>query len=507
LITFVPNDPLASTVPRERRQARRPDRASGRAGFSFGIAPPEGPHAVGTQEFLFWQCREAALAALDVVDAIDAPLRAWQGDRKTVPVHPNAGQLLNATYDRKSLSFFEWSAGGKSTCSGASTDAVVHEVGHAVLDALRPDLYQSLRPEIAAFHEAFGDILAILVGLFDEPTRKTLLAGPGLRKANFLESLAEDMADGALRTFTPQHPSAEARHALNKFVWQISIELPKSGSPKVLSREAHSFSRVFTGAVYDVLCNLYEESSGGSDRLLAAAKLCGTLLLAGAREAPIASAFFQQVGRTMMLADRAAHGGAHQEAIRDGFAAHGVALGSTVMLAPSAALDGGLPELSRRGRTRVPRTVRRDVLRRIRAPRGARLEVSSREIAGRPVVEAKHRREVPLGHLDRRLRGVVGIAVESVLLGRGPSRAHVLGALPDAASTESEVEQFVETLLETKQIRFGDEKKKRVKRAAARRDEPFSPTHAIRRRGGKKVLERIAFSCGSASESHVGRPR
>jgi Zn-dependent metalloprotease len=47
---------------------------------------------------------------------------------------------------------------------GASTDVVAHEVGHGLLDSARPDSSTSIL-EVGAFHEAFGDCIAMLTAL------------------------------------------------------------------------------------------------------------------------------------------------------------------------------------------------------------------------------------------------------------------------------------------------------------------------------------------------------
>lgn len=59
-INFLPNDPLAVDQMPLRKQDARPDRPSSRAGFTLFNAVPEKLYDEGTDEFLFWQCREAA---------------------------------------------------------------------------------------------------------------------------------------------------------------------------------------------------------------------------------------------------------------------------------------------------------------------------------------------------------------------------------------------------------------------------------------------------------------
>jgi len=497
-ILFVPNDPLAQAGAPARQQPPRREPPAGRAGFAYTHPPAEAEYPIGSAEFLFWQCRESALAALETFELLSQaapglaqPLASWQGGKPTLALAPNAGRLLNAAYERHSLSFYEWPTPGKSTFSGASTDAVAHEVGHAILDALRPDLWDGSYTETAAFHEAFGDCFALLVGLFDADVRRALLQGPGLRQPNFLEAVAEDVSDGAFRTYGAQHPQAAPRRALNDLSWKLPIRLPKTGSPKVLSSEAHSFSRIFSGCFYDTLCNVFDGLRGGDEQaLLEAAKIAGRLLVAAVREPPEVLRFFQAVGRMMILADGTESGGRHHAAIRNAFQAHGIALGSAVTAAPTAALGGAVAEPGDAGATHLGPAAKRDLRRRMRAPEDAKLALRPVEIAGRQVLAAVHRRIVKLGGLDPRLRGVFASATESVLVGSGERGPELLGALTDPASTVDEVRSFVETLLENGRIQFPGEQL-----------EAFLPTHAIRRRGGRRMLTRVRFACcGSGFE-------
>jgi hypothetical protein len=203
----------------------------------------------------------------------------------------------------------------------------------------------------------------------------------------------------------------------------------------------------------------------------------------------------------MMLADEAASGGAHHAAIRDGFAGHNIAIGSTVMLAPTAGLAGAAPTVdTAAGTALLPGAARRDLLERIGARRG-RLSVTGHELGGQAIAKAVHRRGVPLGKLDRRLKGVVAPAVESVLVGASAARAVLLGHLPDARTTVDEVHHFVGTLLEHGAVAFAT-----TKRATPRKAAPasrFLPTHTLQTRGGKTVLKRVRFSCGHSAIASV----
>jgi hypothetical protein len=314
-----------------------------------------------------------------------------------------------------------------------------------------------------------------------------------LRTANFLETLAEDVAEG-IRLVSPNDPQSLARRALNTLQWEIPVNLPPAGLPAALTAEAHSFSRIFTGCFYDTVCNIFAaQPNQGEQALLAAAQTAGRLLIAGATTASEVPRFFQAVGRGMMIADESA-GGANRAAIRDGFAAHNIAIGSTVTLAPTSGLAGPAPSVdSAAGTATLAPAARRDLLERIGA-RGGRLSVTSHTLGAKTVAKAVHRRDVSLGKLDRRLKDVVVSACESVFVGSSADRAVVLGQLPHAQTTVDEVNQFVTTLMEHGTL--GLAAAKRATRSKPAEPEGLSlPTHTLQKRGGKTVLNRVRFSC------------
>ena len=226
-INFIPNDPDAgAAAPAMRRKDPSPNRPSSSSGFTFSNQSAEGEAAPGTPQFLFWQAREAAIAAVAAWEACAGQTHtAWQGNRKKLPLMQDAGKDLNAFYDRASFSFFHETVGTETFFSGASTDVVSHEVGHELLDSMRPDFFGVNLLEVGAFHEAFGDCIAILTALGDTETRQRLLAvAPNLRARDFVESTAEQLSR-AIGLAIPGHNAAEPRHAFNTFNFQIPSTL------------------------------------------------------------------------------------------------------------------------------------------------------------------------------------------------------------------------------------------------------------------------------------------
>jgi hypothetical protein len=494
-IAFVPNDPGAGK-PATRKVKPHPDRKAGQTGFTFGALPAQKIYAAGTPDFVMWQSREAALLTLAMWEDLAGPLSGWAGvaSKKKLQLLALAGNEINAYYDRRSLSFFAAAVGGRTFYSGASTDVVAHETGHAILDAIRPDLWDSMFFETAAVHEAFGDCIAMAVALYDRETRRALLEeSADLGRANFVEAWGEDLSSAVRGTIGSHHNAALPRRGLNAFQWQFNDSLPDHGPAGLLINEIHSFGQVFSGCFYDLIRRIYRAGAPGEAGLLAAAKAAGRLLAAGIGKAPHLPRFMQSVGRTMALEEETIFGGRHRAHIHDAFAAHGIPLGAAAMLAPRTAI-GEAPELRIRARSvSMARPAATALRRHLHADAAARVEMRPLDIGGRRVAEVRHQRKVDLTGLAAYLTGVFARGTEPVLLQRSAGRAAILGSVPDAVSTEEEVRRFVGSLVRHKQIRHAQERRTGAKGAIA--DANARPTHEVARVGAARTLRRVRFAC------------
>jgi len=495
-INFIPNDPNDTKLPM-RVISPRPNRPANRAGFTFFGQQPEDTFDPTTQTdgFLFWQCREAALAALeaweDVSGGTFASWQGLQGPMKKLELRPDDGVELNAFYNRVSLSFFHFPTGGETFLSGASTDVVAHEAGHGILDAIRPDIWDSAGFEVNAFHEAFGDCVAILTALLDGPTRAAVLSS--LTQKNLVEVTAENLSAG-IKKVAPNHNASVPRRALNKFKWQLPSTLPDFDStgdgPGKLINEIHSFGQVFSGCFYDTIVNLFQANGGSTDgQLQSATRTAGRLLGRAVATAPADVRFFREVGRAMVKADETDNAGANRDAVKAAFEGHDITLGTGAMLAPVAALAGAAPSIKAAAAT-LGAAGKKDLLARIGAV-GGKLAMSALRIGTETVAEAIHERLVPLDGLSTKLKGVVAKATESVLVGDSNGRAAILGTLPEPSATFDEVATFVRSLLKQGAIDFGG--KKAVAGVAKTRVDPV--THEIKMVNGQKVLTRVRFAC------------
>ena len=503
-ILFIPNDPEARKDPGARAVGPSRKRAAGRADFAFGTLPKAQVWPQDSDAFLRWQCREALLRAAAMWEKIAGPLKRWQHGTK-LRVDADIGEELNAYYDRESVGYAHQvsSKSGRLRRFAASVDVVAHEAGHAFLDAIRPELWDSNLPEPNAFHEAFGDCVAILTALADRDLRRALLkADPKLAKANFVETLMESLANG-IRDEMPTHNAAKPRRGRNTHDWTFFTTLPQDGGPGELIADSHSFGQVFVGCFYDTVRNVFLSGKKRDEAALwKAAQTAGKLLVRAARKAPHGPRFFQSVGRAMTLEDDAIHAGRNHEAIRLAFKAHGILLGSVAAVTPRSMLNGPAPKSAvGTGRAALTRATMDDLRSRLNLPAGASLRLRSFDLGGRSVTEACHERPVALSGLSERLEGVVAIGVEPTLVGAQDRRAAVLGALPDPQMTDDEVRAYVRGLVARNAIAYDEQSRKAAARRTTKRGRGAvsspnaAPTHAVVQEGGQPTLKRVRYAC------------
>lgn len=502
MINFIPNDPLTVDILPMRRVAPRAARPAGRAGITLtgGIAPARYP--AGTPEFVAWQARQAAILAVEAWEAVlGTPLTSWAqeaADPASLLLRYDAGEDLNAYYDRETLSFFHATKSGTTTYSGASTDVVSHEAGHAILDALRPDLWGINLLEVGGFHEAFGDMTAIVTALHDRKTRDALLArSPLLDTQNFVEATAEDLSAAIRRFYGAGFSASQPRRALNSFTWQLPETMPKNGGPNVMIAEVHSIARIMSGCFYDVLRAIFVQSGKLTQAgLWKATKTTAALFYEAARSAPAVPRFFRAVGRSMVLADQQMHGGAHRDLITQSFAKHGLALGAEALLAAEMALAGASPKV-RRGAVTVEDATIQDLRGRFAAGSRKPATVNRIELGGESMASVTLQGEVALDPVAECLTGVVA-AVDTVAVVGSSGGSAALMAAPRSGAAAAEVLDFVGSLLRNNQIEFHSAPKPK-KGAVAPTSESrpgLGTTHAVKKRGAKKELQRIRFACG-----------
>lgn len=286
-----------------------------------GKAPAAGRYAQKTPQFRYWTAADALARGVQFWSRILPSTARWFTGA-SLPVVLDAGEDLNAYYDRRGLNFFHRQVRGQVLFSGESPDVVCHELGHAVLDTIRPELWDTATAEAAAFHESFGDISAILSNLQLESMRREVLTETGgrLYQSSRLSRLAEQLGWGIRQVMPDQAERDCLRNAVNRFFYRDPNQLPPSGPVTSLSSEPHSFSRVFTGAFFEGLAGLVP-SAPDEAALLAVSQEAGTLLVGAVLASPIVADYFSQITAHVVSAATTTRS---RDAFRAAFVRHGV---------------------------------------------------------------------------------------------------------------------------------------------------------------------------------------
>lgn len=251
----------------------------------------------------------AACVYVTITNALNAilgqcqqPPNHWPGTNP-LWVFPQAGEGINAYYDRTTLSFL-YAIGPHSIFTADSTNVVGHESGHAVLDLLRPDLWSSASLEIMAFHEAWADFIASMSLLrYDQGIDYLLSRTNGdLRRRNMVSDIAVQFC-AQLHQINPRFNQSCLRSAINNYTYAPAAALPEKGNADTLIREPHSFSRVFFGAIYDVFVMMYEKAKQTlslHDAVVKARDDVLALMVESVIKAPLTLKFYESVGKTML---------------------------------------------------------------------------------------------------------------------------------------------------------------------------------------------------------------
>ena len=285
-----------------------PDLSKRPLAFTFPVpAPKPAQYPQGTPEFRYWTAAEALRRGADFW-AASIPLNNWQMGA-SLPVKLDEGEDLNAYYDRSALNFFHGGGPSGTVYSGESPDVACHEMGHAILDALKPQLWNVASHEAAAFHKSFADISAILSALQLKSLRQAILndTGGNLYRSSRLSRLAEQLG-AAIRLRQPDAVDPDClRNAVNSFAYQDPIGLPPMGPASNLSAEPHSFSRVFTGAFFEGLAGALTAMASNpkaptEQELETVARDMGSILATSIKKAPVVSNWYAQVAAGMVSA-------------------------------------------------------------------------------------------------------------------------------------------------------------------------------------------------------------
>ena len=222
-------------------------------------------------------------------------------------VQPDAGEDLNAYYDRTAVKLFSL----KNWHTSNSCDILAHELGHAIFDALRPDTWSVQAIEIWAFHETFGDLSALFTVLqSDKMIEKMLSETNGdLSKSNAVSKVAEEVGKVVydLTGGEKGRDPAFLRNAANDFKYVDPTTLSEEETYDTISAECHSFSRILTGTMYEIFVMMYNQclSQGmkNTDAVKAARDTLIRYALRAACFVPAVPKFYEAFAKTVLWVD------------------------------------------------------------------------------------------------------------------------------------------------------------------------------------------------------------
>lgn len=181
-------------------------------------------------------------------------------------IHPHAIRDANAFYDsdRVALLFGYFDAAHQSTGANfpgglvftcLSPDVVAHETTHAILDSIHHRYIEDTNPDVAAFHEGFADIVALLQRFtFDALVEDQLFRSEGrLDRYTIFGELATQFGEalegnrGALRSMI-------GRFDPEKNEW---VPLVPSPADYTENTEAHDLGAVLVAAIFDAFQRIY----------------------------------------------------------------------------------------------------------------------------------------------------------------------------------------------------------------------------------------------------------
>ncbi len=421
-------------------------------------APSAAIYNPGLPEFRYW----AAAAALNRTSTFWSALLpgvSWHVG-KVLPVDLDHGDDLNAFYDRVGLRFFHGTVGARTFFSGESPDVVCHEEGHAVLDSIKPQLWDAASLEIAAFHESFADMSALLSALQVPSLRHGVLAETAgvLYRNSRLSRLAEQLG-WAIRQGHPTLVDPDClRNAVNSFFYRDPNTLPSNAPASNLSSEPHSFSRVFTSAFFEGLSNMFSlRAAQDEPNLLEVSTDMGKILIGGVRAASVVSTFYSQVAINMIqVAGSEFPAIAYSDALKTSFIKHGI-------ISPANATVFAQAKMSMTA-----------------TPQDQTAELPKLNL---PVEE-------------------YGLGVNAIMVHAAsePKRFNVAGAALDIGSAATPTEDvaakaFLEDLLRRDRLRPGVEDDK-AKPPANLPVAKHKHTHKLVKEGNDVVLKRIRIDCG-----------
>ena len=259
-----------------------------------------------------WATIHHTLSLLEAEDVLGRRI-PWAFPGGRLKVLPHAGYWENAYYDRGTgaLHFFYFeSKSGEPVFTCLSHDIITHELGHAVLDGLKPYYNEVTSAATAGFHEYFGDAIALTSALSH---RELVVELAGRKNAvgstdNLVAHIAQQFGSGLSGDYGSMQ-TAYLRTAQNE---KTLDELIRKNI-----QEEHDYSEVMTGAYYDLLELIYndlmekgEKKTNGGHRvasLFNASQIVRRMMLRALDYCPPVDLNFYDYAKAVYRADKTAY--------------------------------------------------------------------------------------------------------------------------------------------------------------------------------------------------------
>ena len=222
-------------------------------------------------------------------------------------VFTKPGVAWNACYERGFLKFFyntdQTTKNIYYACDSAQV--VAHECGHGLLDSLRPEFWNVQNAEAWSFHEAFGDIQNLMT---TSQSKEVVLSAfnetnGNLSKSNCMTRIAGQFGSALNSTRNPPY----LRDISMRFNYASPNTLPGNSIDAQLSSECHNFSRIFSGAWYSCVVQVYNSIKTTEMDTAAfeeAKNVCYRYLIKAIKTVPNTVKLFEALANMMLFADQ-----------------------------------------------------------------------------------------------------------------------------------------------------------------------------------------------------------
>lgn len=457
--------------------------------------PAPGRYNPGTADFRYWVAEEALARGINFWAPLLPAGTRWSTMATPMRVTLVAGQRLNANYSRVfGLRFYQQTVRTVTIASAESPDVVLHELGHAILDALQPPLFNAASLEVAAFHEAFGDMSSIL-GAFQVPAlrQKVLAETQGRLNVNSRLSRVAEQLGWGIRQLSPTAVDRDSlRNAANRFFYQRPALLPPSAPASALSSAAHSFSRVFTGAFLDALDGMVDATGPATEAsVLLISRDLGQLLVDGILTAPITSGYFSSVAASMIQADQVRNQGRYRTALTRAFMRHGILSVGSVNALAAAPLPALVPAQA------VAAAEGANIIGFGAGGTGARMLLA---YDGGDSQDYAHgygeTRELPVRTISSELGVALAAHIPDEPLRFDVAPSPTLPGSEAADSPGDDARHFVEDLFQLGRVKVGAMQNIAPSLVEVTAEEDLTRTHTIEAGPDAPVLKRLHFDCG-----------